>query len=218
MKLPRLMTLVLTLNFVFVYSSYAKGNQFFSESIRNEMRSDITGFLKSIPQNEGQQQHINRILENSQYKEILLLIDCSFSPEVIEKISKNEELFSLIEVLDILSYNLRAEDSFSNWYLSRLVSLVENKPSLYLVSFLRFCQQSDGVYSEWFADPLVTIISSYPKEFSVALDEINGWEKICSILWTGNFQKVITVLIYYEKEEFSNVRKLLNCLRKERQA
>lgn len=218
MKLSRFMTLVLILNLVFVCSSYAKENHFFPEAIRNEMRSDLTGFLRNIPQNEGQKQHINRILENKHYEEILLLTDCSFSPEVIEKISKDEELFSLIEVLDILSYNLRLGDSFSNWYLSRLVSLVENKPSLYLVSFLRLCQHSDGVYAEWFADPLVEIILSYPKEFSVALGQINGWEKICSILRTGNFQKVIPALIHYEKEEFNNVRELLNCLRKEKQA
>jgi len=217
MKLPRLLTLIFTLNFVFVHFSYAKENHFFPEAIRNEMKSDITGFLKNIPQNKGQQQYINRILEDTQYEEILLLMDSSFSPEVIEKISKNEELFSLIEVLDILAYNLRSEDSFSNWYLSRLVSLVENKPSLYLVSFLRLCQHSDGVYSEWFADPLVKIILSYPKEFSVALGEINGWKKICSILRTGNFQKVITTLNHYEKKELSNVRELLNCLQKEGQ-
>jgi len=212
MKLIKLLTLILTLYFLFIHSSYAEEKYFFPESTRNEMKSDLVHFLKKIPQNDGQHKHINRVLKKAQYEDILYLIDSTFTPKKIRELSKSEDLFSLIEVLDILSYNLKMEDSFSNWYLSNLVVLAKKEPSSYLTFLLNFCLKSDGAYSEWFADPLVETIVLYPKEFSMALQKINGWKKICSILQTGSFQRAIRALTNYDKKEFRSVHELIICL------
>ena len=195
--------------------AHTKEISFFSEVINNDMRMDVTRFLKNIPENKGQQKHIDRVLQLSEYKNILLLIDDSFSFDVVNKVSLLENPFVLIETLDILSYNKQMNKSFSTWYLSELVSLVNSKPKIYMTSFLRLSQKSDGMYLEWFADPLSEIIKSNTEEFSKSVQEIGNYEKICRILNTGNYTLVsnsINLLrIYNEKNNFETVTKIIEC-------
>lgn len=217
-KLIIYLNLILILGCSVVNSNYNKDRSFFPKSIEVEMRSDLKKFLKNIPKNKGQQNFIERLLDNSdEYKNIFLFVDNQFSVESIEKSAQLENPFFFIEALDILSYNLHLKNAFSNWYFSKLVFLVKENPSTYMKPFLVFCEKSTGAYAEWFADPLIEIIKSHPNKFLTNLDEIRKWEKICSILRTGNYKNAYYILNkindYDQIEYNTNAYNLLMCLK-----
>lgn len=195
--------------------SYGGENTYFSDEISNEFKTDITGFLKKLPQNQGQQGTVNEVLSYPEYEGILLFIDLPFSFDKIDQASKLKSPFLLIETLDILSHNLNLKVSFSDWYMSKLFLLIEEKPELYILPFLRFCQKSDGEFAEGLAHPLAEFISNYPEEFSKSLQTLNNVKKLCGIMATGDYRlisKSINKLAYYNKtKNIKNVNELLDC-------
>jgi hypothetical protein len=202
---------ILTIN----ESSYAGEDAFFSDEINNEFKTDLTGFLKRLPQNQGQQGRVREVLSYSEYEKILLFIDLPFSFEKIDQASKLKSPFLLIETLDILSNNLNLKVSFSDWYMSKLFLLIEEKPELYILPFLHFCQKSDGEFAEGLAHPLAEFISNYPEEFSKGLQTLNNVKKLCGIMETGDYKLVsrsLNKLAYYNKtKNIKNVNDLLDC-------
>jgi hypothetical protein len=196
-------------------SSYAGEDTFFSEEINNEFKTDLTGFLKRLPENQGQQGKVKEVLSCSEYKGILLFIDSPFSFKHINQASKLKSPFLLVETLDILSYNLNLKVSFSDWYMSKIISFVQEQPELYMLPFLRFCQKSDGEFAEGLADPLAEIISNHPKEFSKGLQSHNKVEKFCGILATGDYSFISKSLNnlarYNETKNIKIVNDLLDC-------
>ncbi|MCP4346312.1 MAG: hypothetical protein GY795_12395 [Desulfobacterales bacterium] len=196
--------------------TYAKEKSFFSESVKTDMKTDLNGFLRKLPQNKGQQQQIRRLLQYSEYKEILLFTDTSFSPEILKKLSGLKKPFLLMSALDILSYNQKRSESFSSWYLSELAVLVKNRPEIYMAPFLRFCQKSDGEYSELLALPLTELIGIHIKDFSASMQTAGDAEKLCGILKTGDgrlISKNLKTLISFNKTNYSSrVGELITCL------
>lgn len=193
----------------------AQKHRFFAETVEIAMKMDIDGFLKQLAINQGQEEQIERLFQCPNYRDILLFLDASFTPEIIEKISRFPEPFLFIEILDILAYNLKLNEAFSFWYFSQLVEKVENQPEVYMEPFLRFCQKSDGSYAEWFADPLTEIITISPEAFSQGLKETNTWESICGILQTGDEQKTLKsleILSHIAEAKNQAIQNLLNCV------
>jgi hypothetical protein len=196
-------------------SSYAKNNTFFPDEITNELKTDLTGFLQRLPKNQGQRGMVEEVLSYSEYKKMLLFIDSPFSFKNINQASNLKSPFLLMETLDDLSYNLNLKIFFSDWYISKLILLVQEKPELYMPPFLRFCQKSDGAYAEGLADPLAEIIINHPEEFSRSLQSLNNAEKLCGILATGDYQfisKGMNKLAHYNKtKNIKIVNDLLDC-------
>ncbi len=188
---------------------YGKNDVFFSEDINNELKKDLAGFLKWSP-------NIEEVLSYSEYKKIILFIDSPFSFNRINQASELKNPFLLIETLDVLSYNLKLKVFFSDWYLSKLFSYVKEKPGLYMLPYLRFCQKSDGAFAEGFADPLAEIMNNSPKEFSESLQRLNNMKKICGILATGDYELVsgsLKKLADYNKtKNIKMVNDLFNCV------
>ena len=195
---------------------YADDNVFFPDKINIELKTDLVGFLKRLPQNEGQREGVNEILSSPEYPQIVLFIDSPFSSEHINRASMLKSPFLLMEILDILSYNLNRKNFFSDWYMSKIVLLAQNQPKSYMRPFLLFCQKSDGAFAEDLADPLTKVIDLHPKEFSAFLKSINEAEKFCGILATGDY-RIISMSMkrlarYNETRNNRFVNKLLGCL------
>jgi hypothetical protein len=194
---------------------YAKNDAFFPEDIVKRLKSDLPGFLRSVPTNEGQRQRIEEVISDPEHRKILLFIESPFAAEKISQASQLNNPLLMIEALDILSSNLKLQTLFSDWYLSELVSLVDKKPEMYMLPFLRFCEKSDGAFAEALADPLAEIISNHPGEFSKRLQSIENRIRLCGILETGDSQlvsKSMDKLTDYNKSEKAKaINDLLNC-------
>lgn len=212
----RYLILFLLLNCLIDGVGRTESSSFFSHAVNSQMKADLGQFLKNFPQNKGQQQHLEEVLQNPEYRQILLFIDSPFSFANIQKASQLKKPFSLIGILDALSYNLKLNDSFSDWYLSRFFLLVKREPTLYMGPFLTFCQKSDGSYAEWFADPLLEIIENFPKEFLMGIQKMENRKILCSILKTGDYKSIINKLRSLaspnQTRDNEYINNLLNCL------
>jgi hypothetical protein len=203
--------------FVFAISINSFGGEetYFPDEINHELKTDLTGFLKRLPRNPAQEGKVNEVLSSSEYEGILLFTDAPFSFEKINEASKLKFPFLLIETLDMLSRNMNLKVSFSDWYMSKLFLLIEEKPELYILPFLRFCQKSDGEFAEGLAHPLAETINNYPEEFSKNLQSLDSAEKLCGIMASGDYRfvfKSLNKLAYYSKSKnIKNVNELLAC-------
>jgi hypothetical protein len=209
--------ILLAASYILIVSNLAcaADDNFFPKRISREFSADLTGCLKKLPVNLGQQEKIKEVLAYSEYRKILLFVDSPLNRDRLIQASKLQNPFLLVETLDILSFNLGME-SFSEWYFSRLVTYVNEKPAFYMLLFLRFCRKSDGEYAEWFADSLAEIIEKYPMEFSTTLESFNEVEKFCGILETGddrqNSRSMKKLADYNKAARLKKVKGLLDCM------
>jgi len=212
-----LITIVFVINSIFANQNNNLNKNPFPNEVVIKMEEDINGFIEHLSINEGQSKEIIEFKKTCDVKKLLVFLDPNFSPENMKKFSNIKYFFKYIIMLDIISNNYKLNLDYGTWFLSKLFSLVIEKPNLYMESFLSICQQSDGGYAEWFADPLTEIIKKYPTEFFNAFNKVNTADQMCAILVTGDSNKVIESMnilqIKFKDKKNLKISYLLDCIK-----
>lgn len=200
---------------LFANSSCATSDPFLPNSVANEMRENLDGFLVSVPKNNGQRKHIARVLDYSEHNKLMLFVDNDFSEQSIAKIAKLKQPFLLLETLDIVSVNLGKERVFSNYFIDEVVEHSRQESLAYMVSFLRICKKSDGYYSEYLYTKLLNILEKNPKIFLSALSESMAMYEICALFKLGDRVRAISILESVDSASVysKTASKLVTCLR-----
>jgi hypothetical protein len=195
----------------FFSNAFASDLNFFPSKIIKEMKKDLPKYLKQIPKNEGQLEQINKTITSTKYNDIYLLVEPTFSSSEIDILIKNNDIFILIETIDIISYIYNYKKSFSEWYINKIMSKINNNPSLYIKYILFLCSKSDGMYSEMLADPVLSLIEFHNQDFILALDESIS-EKVCSILKSGDEKKALKLLNASPYPKNKSLKLMTECL------